>query len=147
MKRKFFSAFKYLVSLAVAIALLLYVFRDWEFKELLARFGEVNYFWVGVSFFFSVISHVLRAYRWNLLLHPLGYTQLSTWRTFKAVMIGYLTNLVAPRLGEITRCGVMKREDNVNMSASIGTVVAERVFDLIILVVLIFIGLILEFDN
>ena len=76
------------MSLAVAVALLLYVFRDWEFSELLARFGEVNYFWVGVSFFFSMISHVLRAYRWNLLLNPLGYSHLSTWRTFKAVMIG-----------------------------------------------------------
>ena len=131
----------------MAVALLLYVFRDWEFRELLARFGEVNYFWVGVSFVFSIISHVLRAYRWNLLLNPLGYTNLSTWRTFKAVMIGYLANLVAPRIGEITRCGVMKREDNVNMSASIGTVVAERIFDLLILVILIMTGLILEFDK
>lgn len=135
------------MSLAIAVALLFYVFRDWEFSELLARFGEVNYFWVGVSFFFSVISHVLRAYRWNLLLSPIGYTHLSTWRTFKAVMIGYLANLVAPRVGEITRCGVMKREDNVNMSASIGTVVAERLFDLLMLASLIFLGLILEFDK
>ena len=147
MKRRILSSLKYIVSLAIAIALLLYVFRDWEFDELLARFGEVNYFWVAVSFFFSVLSHVLRAYRWNLLLGPLGYNNLSTYRTFKAVMIGYLTNLVAPRLGEITRCGVMKREDNVNMSASIGTVVAERIFDLIMLIGLIMLGLILEFDR
>ena len=124
-----------------------YVFRDWNFSELLGRFGEVNYAWVALSFVLSVLSHVLRAYRWNLLLSPLGYQNLSTYRTFKAVMIGYLANLVAPRLGEITRCGVMKREDNVNMSASIGTVVAERIFDLIILVMLIFIGLVLEFDK
>lgn len=147
MKRKIFSALKYLVSLAIAIALLFYVFRDWEFNELLSRFREVNYFWVAVSLFFSILSHILRAYRWNLLLYPLGYTNLSTYRTFKAVMIGYLANLVAPRLGEITRCGVMKREDNVNMSASIGTVVAERVFDILMLFVLIIIGLITEFDK
>ena len=62
-------------------------------------------------------------------------------------MIGYLVNLVAPRLGEITRCGVMKREDNVNMSASIGTVVAERIFDLLMLLGLILLSLSLEYER
>lgn len=147
MKRKILSILKYSISLAIAVALMYYVFRDWNFSELLVRFGEVNYWWVALSFVLSVFSHVLRAYRWNLLLGPMGYNNLSTYRTFKAVMIGYLANLVAPRLGEITRCGVMKREDNVNMSASIGTVVAERIFDLIMLTILIFTGLILEFDK
>jgi len=147
LKKKILSALKYIISLAVASALLYYVFRDWKFEELIARFGEVNYFWVGISLFFSIISHLLRAYRWNLLLRPLGYTNLSSWRTFKAVMIGYLVNLVAPRLGEITRCGVMKREDNVNMSASIGTVVAERIFDLLMLLGLILLSLSLEYER
>ena len=62
-------------------------------------------------------------------------------------MIGYLTNLVAPRLGEITRCGVLKRTDGVNMSASIGTVVAERIFDFLGLLSLIVLALAIEYDR
>lgn len=147
MKAKLISASKYLVGIIIAGTLLYYVFRGWDFYDVVDRFKQVNYYWVLFSIFLSIISHVLRAYRWNILLEPMGYKSLSVYRTFKAVMIGYITNLAAPRLGEITRCGVLKRTDNVNMSASFGTVVAERVFDFLSLLSLIFLGLLLEFDR
>ena len=147
MIKKIISASKYVISLFVAAALLYYVFRGWDLGDVINRFKQVNYSWVLFSVFLSIISHVLRAYRWNLLLAPVGYKSLSTYRTFKAVMIGYLTNLIAPRLGEITRCGVLKRTDGVNMSASIGTVVAERIFDFLGLLSLILFALALEFDR
>jgi len=136
-----------LLGLILAVGLLYYVFRGWNFNDLLIRFKSVNYYWVMLSVFLSIISHVLRAFRWNLLLEPVGYSSLSTYRTFKAVMIGYITNLAAPRLGEVSRCGVLKRTDNVNMSASIGTVVAERIFDFLSLLSLIVMALLLEFDR
>jgi glycosyltransferase 2 family protein len=145
--RRIISVSKYLLSLFVAIALLYYVFRGWNFDDVIERFAKVNYSWVFLSVFLSLVSHLLRAYRWNLLLEPVGFSSLSTFRTFKAVMIGYLTNLIAPRLGEITRCGVLKRTDGVNMSASIGTVVAERIFDFLGLLSLIVLALMLEFDH
>ena len=147
MIKKIISGSKYVLSLFVAVALLYYVFRGWNMGDVVMRFKQVEYSWVLLSVFLSIISHVLRAYRWNLLLVPVGYKSLSTYRTFKAVMIGYLTNLVAPRLGEITRCGVLKRTDGVNMSASIGTVVAERIFDFLGLLSLIVFALALEFDR
>lgn len=147
MTKKIISASKYIISLLVAITLLYYVFRGWDLGDVVDRFKQVNYSWVLFSVFLSIISHVLRAYRWNLLLAPVGYNNLSTYRTFKAVMIGYLTNLIAPRLGEITRCGVLKRTDGVNMSASIGTVVAERIFDFLGLLSLIVLALTLEFER
>ena len=147
MTKKLISASKYVISLFVAGALLYYVFRGWDLGDVVDRFTQVNYSWVLFSVFLSIVSHVLRAYRWNLLLAPVGYKSLSTYRTFKAVMIGYLTNLVAPRLGEITRCGVLKRTDGVNMSASIGTVVAERIFDFLGLLSLIVLALAVEFDR
>lgn len=62
-------------------------------------------------------------------------------------MVGYLANLIAPRAGEITRCGVLKRTDGVNMSASLGSVVAERIIDFLGLLVIIFFGLLLQFDR
>ena len=115
-------------------------------QDMILRFSQVKYSWVIFSVILSVISHVLRAYRWNLLLSPMGYS-LSTFRTFLAVMIGYLANLIAPRLGEITRCGALKRTDDVNISASFGTVIAERIFDFLGLLVIILLGLILESDR
>lgn len=147
MRKNITSILKYILSLLIAVSLLYYVFHDWDFSDLVARFEQVNYWWVLLSIILSIISHVSRAYRWNVLLEPVGYKKLSTYRTFKAVMIGYFTNLFAPRLGEITRCGVLKRTDSVNMSASFGTVIAERVFDFLILLSLILLGLIIEFDR
>ncbi|MCB0496241.1 MAG: flippase-like domain-containing protein [Cyclobacteriaceae bacterium] len=146
MKSKLISALKYAIGLSIAGGLLWYVFKDWNLEDLIERFSQVNYWWILLSVILSVISHVIRAYRWNLLLHPLGYNNLTTFRTFLAVMVGYITNLFAPRAGEIARCGVLKRTDNVNMSASIGSVVAERIIDFLGLLVIIFFGLLLQFD-
>ncbi|MEN8248620.1 MAG: lysylphosphatidylglycerol synthase transmembrane domain-containing protein [Bacteroidota bacterium] len=147
MKKKAVSLLKYLLSLFIAVSLLYYVFHDWDFSDIMNRFEQVNYWWVMLSVLLSIVSHVFRAYRWNILLEPLGYKGLSTYRTFKAVMIGYFTNLFAPRLGEVTRCGVLKRTDNVSMSASFGTVVADRLIDFLTLLTVILLGLIIEFDR
>jgi uncharacterized protein (TIRG00374 family) len=80
------------------------------------------------------------------LLNPLGYKHLKVWRTFLAVMSGYFVNLLLPRAGEITRCGILRNNEGVPMSSSIGSVIAERVFDLIILISLIVITFFLQID-
>lgn len=147
MRNKILTLLKYSIGLLVSGGLLWYVFHDWELDFLLSRLDQVNYSWVLLSVFLSIISHVIRAYRWNLLLNPLGYNHLTTFRTFLAVMIGYFVNLLAPRAGEITRCSIMKKNDNVNMSVSLGSVVAERIVDLMGLVVVISLGLVLQFDR
>ena len=147
MRSKILTFLKYLIGLLIAGGLLWYVFKDWDLKYLVGRLDQVNYSWVLLSVFISIISHVIRAYRWNLLLNPLGYNHLTTFRTFLAVMIGYLVNLLAPRAGEITRCSIMKKNDGVNMSVSLGSVVAERIVDLLGLMIIILLGLALQFDR
>lgn len=147
MGSKILTFLKYSIGLLIAGGLLYYVFKDWELDYLINRLDQVNYWWIYLSICLSIISHVIRAYRWNLLLNPLGYTHLTTFRTFLAVMIGYFVNLLAPRAGEITRCSIMKKNDNVNMSVSLGSVVAERIVDLMGLIVVIFLGLSLQFDR
>lgn len=147
MKSKLITFLKYSIGLLIAGSLLWYVFKDWDLNDLLVRFAQVNYSWVLLSVFLSIISHAIRAYRWNLLLNPLGYNHLTTFRTFLAVMIGYFVNLLAPRAGEITRCGIMKKNDGVNMSVSLGSVLAERIVDLLGLIIIIFLGLALQFDR
>lgn len=145
--RFFKEALKYLFTLALAVFLLWYVYKDLDFEEaILHRLTDVRYSWILLSLSMGLVAHVFRAYRWNILLEPMGY-RLNTWRTFLAVMSGYLANLFVPRMGEVTRCAILKKTDNVAMSSSLGSVVAERAFDFIILVSLIIAGFILEFDK
>ncbi len=100
--------------------------------DILDAFGRANYTWVWISLVAAVLSHVSRAYRWKYTLEPLGYKP-DFGNSFFAVMVGYLINLAVPRLGEISRCGVMNRYEKIPFEKLLGTVIAERVADLIIL--------------
>lgn len=146
--KHFIKFLKYFFTLGIAAFLLWYVYRDIDFEEaILKRFKFVNYSWVILSIILAIGSHYLRAYRWNLLIEPLGYKHLKTWRTFLAVMVGYFANLFVPRMGEITRCGILKKTDDVAITSSFGTVVAERVLDLLILILMILFGFLVQFNK
>ena len=136
---------KYSLSVILTALLFWLVFRNISIDQFTAKLTTVKYGWIFVSFAVAIFSHVLRAYRWNLMLKPFGY-ELTTFRTFLAVMSGYLANLALPRLGEVTKCGVLKKNDGVSMSTAIGTVVVERLLDFIILLIIIVLDLLLEFD-
>ena len=144
---KFSSIIKYSFSLILAGVLFYIAFRNVSLNDFIEKIAEVNYWWVILSITLSLMSHWLRAYRWNLMLKPLGYEKLSDLRTYLAVMSGYLANLAFPRLGEVTRCGVMKRNEKIPMSISFGTVITERALDFLILLSLIFLDFVVEFDR
>lgn len=127
---------KVLLSLSFGFFLLWLIGRGQDFDLILQEFRKANYFWVLISMAFAVMSHFIRALRWNVLVDSLGY-KTRTWQTFKAVMAGYLSNMAVPRLGEITRCMVLNRLTKAPMNALLGTVVAERVFDLFSLLLII----------
>jgi len=130
----------------VALALLWYAFRDVSIVEMLGRLGEVKFGWIYLSVLLSLISHVLRAYRWSILLKPLDY-HINIFRSFWAVMVGYLANLAFPRMGEVTKCGVLKKTDGVKISVSMGTVVTERIFDVLSLLLIIVVTFLIEFGR
>lgn len=146
MFKRFSSLFKLLISIGLAAFLLFLVFRNVEWAEFWERARRVNYWWVVLSILLSFVAYAARAYRWNILLRPLGY-DLKTSRTTLAVLVGYLANLAIPRMGEITRCGVLQRNDNVPLSAGLGSVVSERIIDMITLLFLILVSLTLESDR
>ncbi len=146
-RKLFFDVLKYSATLGIAAFLLWYVYRDLSLNELLQYFDDINYYWLGLSIIIALLSHYLRAYRWNLLLEPLGYDHLKSYRTFIAVMVGYFANNLVPRLGEVTRCGILKKNDNVAMTSAFGSVVAERALDLIILAILAILTFFIEFDK
>ena len=141
------NALKYLLALGVAAGLLWFVYKDIDFEEdIIGRLNQINYFWVGLSVGFSLIAFYLRAVRWNLLLQPLGFSP-PAGHTFLALMVGYVSNIFVPRVGEVTRCAALRSTDNVPLSSSFGTVVAERVIDLVVLIGIVVAGLFLEFDK
>jgi len=137
---------KYIISLLVAGALLWYVFKDFDLSTFVAKLREVDYRWVALAILIFIVSHTLRAFRWNTMLHPLGYRHLTTFRTLLAVMVGYFANLIIPRMGEVSRCGILKKTDNIPITTSLGTVVAERVVDLICLFFALVLLLVFEFE-
>ena len=96
--------------------------------------------------FLLLLSHWFRALRWKMLIEPLGYSP-GILNTFFGVMVGYFVNLGAPRLGEIIKCTVLARYEKVPADKLVGTIVAERAFDLVCLVTVTTITLILEFDT
>lgn len=136
MKKRLISIFKYLVFLLLGLGLLWLSFRNIELAALWDDIRSANYMWMGFAVIFAIISHIFRALRWNLLINSMGYkTRVST--TFSAVMIGYLANTAVPRMGEIMRCGVLSRKEKISFNALFGSVISERLFDLIVLMLLL----------
>ena len=141
-----FDILKYSATLGIAAFLLWFVYKDFSFEILKEQVSNINYYWIILSILIALLSHYLRAYRWNILLEPLGY-HLKTSRTFVAVMVGYFANNLVPRLGEVTRCGILKKNDKVSMTSAFGSVVAERALDLLILIILGSFTFLIEFDK
>jgi uncharacterized protein (TIRG00374 family) len=88
----------------------------------------------------GVISHFSRTLRWKMLLEPMGYKP-RIWNVFFSVFIGYLANLALPRLGEVSRCGVLTRYEKIPFNKSFGTVLTERAIDLFIFILLFFVNI------
>ena len=101
--------------------------------------------YVFLSAFFGILSHISRAIRWKYLLNPLGYYP-KTINSILSVLIGYFSNLGIPRSGEVLRATAMDRYENIPFQKGFGTVIAERVVDLILLMFLILLALGLQYD-
>ena len=109
--------------------ILYWVYRDFDFskaEEVLLH--QTNWWWMLLSLFFGVMSHVLRGWRWKQTLEPLD-AHPKTSDCVDAIFVSYATNLVLPRVGEVSRCGVLAKYDNVSFAKSLGTVVTERLVD------------------
>ena len=116
---------KYLFPLVIGIALLRWVFKDVDLVATISDFKSANYFLVFLALLVSLLAHVSRAYRWNLMLEPLGYKP-ALLNTSVAVLIGYLTNLIFPRAGELARSASLQKSENVPFDKSFGAGIAER---------------------
>ncbi|MBD2754761.1 lysylphosphatidylglycerol synthase transmembrane domain-containing protein [Spirosoma validum] len=134
------------LPILLAIGLLWYVLKEVPFATLVAQFGQANYWWLAVAGLIIGIYHISRSARWQLTLQALGYHP-ALFHTTVALLAGTLASMIIPGAGELTRCGTLQRTDGIPIAKGIGSVVAERVIDLIMLGALVGLTFLLEFKR
>ena len=116
-----------------------------EITDVISYIKEADYFWVITSVTLGLTSHLSRAYRWKFTLEPLGYKPKFI-NSFMAVMIAYFANLGIPRSGEILRATTLTTYAGIPFEKAFGTIIAERIADLIMSVIFVFIALAFQYD-
>jgi uncharacterized protein (TIRG00374 family) len=137
---------QYILPLVIAFFLLKYAYRDFDLESFMVQLAQVKIRWVLLSIGCTLGSHLIRAYRWRLLLQSLRF-KLSLSQATIALLIGYVSNLLLPRLGELVRCTVLKKHTGIPTSTSLGTVVGERFLDLVSLLLVFAVTLAIAFQK
>ncbi len=149
MNKQLSTILKVVIPVGIGIALILYSLNSMnaQVREALwNNIKEANIFWIGVSLALGFASHFLRAYRWKYLLEPLGcYPRLHN--SFMAVMIAYLANLGIPRSGEVLRGVTISRYEKISFQKAFGTIISERVADLVLLLLVVATAFFLQSGN
>ncbi|WP_189360979.1 lysylphosphatidylglycerol synthase transmembrane domain-containing protein [Algibacter mikhailovii] len=137
--------------LKVSLPLLLGVFLVWysmskvSLSELLVYAKNADYTWIVLGMFLGLLSHLSRAYRWRFQLEPMGYN-VKLGNSIMAVFATYLINYTIPRAGEVARASILTNYEGVPFEKGFGTIVAERIADMIVMLGIIGITLFLQFD-
>lgn len=129
----------------LGVALVWFSLSKISFEELLDYFKNADYIYISIGLFFGLLSHLSRAYRWQFMIEPMGYT-LRLPNSIMAVFTTYLVNYTIPRAGEITRATILTNYEGVPFEKGFGTIVAERIADMLVMLVIIAITLFLEFE-
>ncbi len=132
-----------IIFFSVGIGIFWLVYRKQDMNVLKNALLHADYFWIFISLILGLLSHISRAMRWNLLIYPMGYKP-KVINSFFSVMIMYLSNMAVPRSGEIVRCGVLGKTENIPVSKLLGTVFIERITDFIMLFILLIIVLLTQ---
>ncbi|MBU2950615.1 flippase-like domain-containing protein [Tamlana agarivorans] len=137
--------------LKITLPLLLGVFLIWyslskvSIDKLLIYAKNADYIWIVFGMFLGLLSHISRAYRWRFMLAPMGY-HVKFGNSFMAVFAAYLINYTIPRAGEVARASLLSNYEGVPFEKGFGTIVAERIADMIVMLCIMTITLFLQFD-
>ncbi|MDD2279424.1 MAG: lysylphosphatidylglycerol synthase transmembrane domain-containing protein [Bacteroidales bacterium] len=145
MNKKVKNTLNIILFLGIAAVLLYFAFKGVDTDSLINGFRSANYTWVIAALILGLSSHIVRALRWRLLIETLGYKP-SFANTFGALSIGYSANLIFPRLGEVTRCGSLRKTDKIPFESLLGTVLVERAFDVLMMLILVIAVFFLRID-
>jgi len=135
MKKKIFTILQYILFLGLGIFFAWWSIKDLDHEkrtQIKIAVSHARYWLIVPVFAILIVSHLVRALRWKLLINSLGYHP-KTHNTFFAVLIGYMTNQAVPRLGEILKCTMLARYEKVPADKLIGTIILERIIDAITL--------------
>ena len=144
--RKFLSL---IIPLVVGIVIIYYQFTTLnpdELEKIKTSFIKADYFYIFLSLFIALFGFWSRAYRWKFALQHLGY-QTKFHNDLMTVCVSYLVNLTIPRSGEISRAALLKKYENVPFDKGFGTIVAERIVDMLIFLLFVAVGFISHFDK
>ena len=139
------SILKVAIPLLLGIALVWYSLSQISISKLVQYFNDADYFWVILGVSCGIMSHTSRAYRWLFMAEPLGYKPRFL-NSFMAVYSAYLINLTIPRAGEVARASILANYEDVPFDKGFGTIVAERVADTLMLLVIIAVAFVVKFD-
>lgn len=137
---------QYLFLLAVGIILCWLFFRNFSFSELLTALETGHFSWFYVVMLTTTVVYMIRTLRWLMLIKATGHSA-SFLNAYAALSISYFVSLVVPRLGEITRCLSLKRQHQIPFMQLLGTVIIERIIDIICLAVMLLLTLALQFGH
>ncbi len=148
MKAKIGKWLSIILPLFLGIFLIYYSYNQFsekDIQEIKKHFKNANYYYLNFSIFIAFLGSASRAYRWKYVLDHMGY-KTSFANNFMAVSIGYLMNMTVPRSGEISRALVLKKYNNVPFDKGFGSIIAERIIDMIVLLVLIIVAFFVQYD-
>jgi len=142
--KKLKNVLGFVVPLLLSIALLYYIYSEENLDEQIAYIKSSNFFWLFLPVLVALISNLFRALRWKMLIKASGL-EVSLTNSFLAVLVGYFANFILPRAGEVARCGVLKKYSGLSFTTVLGTVVTERIFDVIMTAIIMMLAFVLEF--
>jgi hypothetical protein len=146
MKKSIRTILQYLFFLGLGILFVWLTLKDinqQQWQHIQFSIKNARHWIIIPVFAMLLLSHYSRALRWKILMEPLGYTP-TTFNTFAAVMIGYLVNAGVPRLGEVVKCTLLARYENVRADKLVGTIVVERAIDVVCLMVVFILALMFQ---
>lgn len=143
--QKIIRIIKSILFPSLGLIILYILFKDRNFSEIaISLKHDFDYKWIALSLLLGIFSHLARAVRWQMLIATEG-KKPGIINTFGAVLTGYLANLILPRMGEVSKCGVISKYENISFVRVAGTVIIERLADLIGMVVLLALVFLLEY--
>jgi uncharacterized protein (TIRG00374 family) len=135
-----------IIGIILGGAFLFFTLYNKSISDIIDSLKQVDFMWLLFTGLILIIVFVLRALRWKLLLNNAGESP-KTYSVFYALVLGYFVNSFTPKFGEVVRCTSLTKSENIQASTSLGTVISERIYDLIILIIGIFTVLFVEFDR
>lgn len=148
-QNKWSSVLKLAISLLIGVGIIWYLQRNLspsDKEQIVHSIANAKIFYVILTIILGALACPIRALRWKLMLEPMGYQPRFSTLT-GSIFIMYLANLIFPRLGEVLRCSILQREENIPIEKSLGTMITERLVDVVGLAIIAGLGLLFEYDK